>query len=612
MTHRDLILAKMRKWAAQLPYLPRALALVWAAARRWTVAWAGLLCLQGVLPVAQVYLVKAVIDRVVSASGPEGARRELPAVLVLVTLTAGLVLLSEVLRSVGNWVRAGQSEHVQNYINDLVHRQSVSVDLAFYDAPDYFDKLHRARYDSTHRPVALLEGLGGLLQNLITLAGMLVVLASLGLWLPAALLTGALPGLYVAVRHALLQHHWRRSITADERRSWYYLWLMTNSEAAAELRLFDLGGRFRAAFRGLRERLRRERLALAKRQVFGEVAAAALSILIITAALAWVVRQTLVGGVTLGGLVLFYQALWQCQRTMRASLESVGQIYTNSLFLNDLFEFLALKPSVGEPERLAPAPPQLEEAITFNRVTFSYPGSGRPALRDFDLKIEAGRFVAIVGLNGAGKSTLIKLLCRLYDPDAGSVEFDGTDLREMSVRELRRMISVLFQEPVHYSSTVAENIGVGSLNGADPPAVRDAAEAAGADVCVRRLPKGYENLLGKWFEGGAELSVGEWQRVGLARAFLRRSPVIVLDEPTSAMDPWSEADWLTRFRRLAAGHTAVIITHRFTTAMHADVIHVMADGRIVESGSHDELVSSGGLYSQSWLRQARLEAEIAS
>ena len=611
MAHRDLILSKTGKWAAQLPYLPRALALVWAAARRRTVAWAALLCLQGALPVAQVYLVKLVVDRLVSASGPEGARRELPAVLVLVALTAGLVLLSEVLRSIGNWVRAGQAEYVQDHINDLVQRQSVSVDLAFYDAPDYFDKLHRARYDSAHRPVALLEGLGGLLQNLITLAGMLVVLASFGLWLPAALLAGVLPGLYVALRHAVLQHHWRRSTTADERRSWYYLWLMTNGEAAAELRLFELGDHLRAAFRGLRERLRRERLTLARKQVLGEVAAAALSILIITATLAWVVRQTLGGGVTLGGLVLFYQAVWQCQRTMRASLDSVGQIYTNSLFLSDLFEFLALRPSVVEPAGTA-SPPELKEAITFNRVTFSYPGSDRAALRDFDLRIDVGRFVAIVGLNGAGKSTLVKLLCRLYDPDKGSIEFDGADLRNMPVKELRRMISVLFQEPVHYSSTVAENIGVGTLNGGGSrAAVLDAAEAAGADNCVRRLPKGYDNLLGKWFEGGAELSVGEWQRVGLARAFMRRSPIIVLDEPTSAMDPWSEADWLARFRRLASGRTAVIITHRFTTAMHADVIHVMADGQIVESGSHDELVSSGGLYSQSWLRQARLEAEVA-
>ena len=215
-------------------------------------------------------------------------------------------------------------------------------------------------------------------------------------------------------------------------------------------------------------------------------------------------------------------------------------------------------------------------------------------------------------MNGAGKSTLVKLLCRLYDPDAGSVEFDGIDLRDLSVAEVRRTVSVLFQEPVHYSATVSENIAVGSPGDeTDPAAVREAARSAGADECVQRLPDGYDNLLGKWFEGGAELSVGEWQRVALARAFLRRSPVIVLDEPTSAMDPWAEADWLARFRRLAAGRTAVVITHRFTTAMHADAIHVMSGGRVVESGSHEELVGAGGLYSQSWLAQARLEALVA-
>ncbi len=602
----------MRGSAAQLPYLPRALALVWAAARRWTMAWAALLVVQGALPVASVYVVKLIVDRLASAPGPDAARREAPAVLMLVALTAGLVLLSESLRGVMSWVRAAQSEFVQDYITRLIHRQSVTVDLAFYEAPDYFDKLHRARYESSHRPAALLENLGGLLQNFITLAGMLAVLVASNVWLAAVLLASALPGLYVALGHALRQHHWRRRVTADERRSWYYDWLLTGGEAAAELRLFGLGGHFRSAYRVVRGRLGAERLGLAKRQAVAEVVATGVSLLMITAALLWAVWQTLGGAVTLGGLILFYQAVWQCQRATRAALENVALVYTNSLFLGDLFEFLSLTPKVADPPRPLAAPRELELGISFKRVTFSYPGSEREALRAFSLDIRPGRFTAVVGMNGAGKSTLVKLLCRLYDPDSGSVEFDGIDLREMSVTELRGMVSVLFQEPVHYSATVAENIAVGAKGGdADAEAVRDAARSAGADECVGRLPDGYENLLGKWFEGGAELSVGEWQRVALARAFLRRTPVIVLDEPTSAMDPWAEADWLARFRRLAAGRTAVVITHRFTTAMHADVIHVMSGGRVVESGSHHELVGSGGLYSQSWLAQARLEAPVA-
>jgi ATP-binding cassette, subfamily B, bacterial len=602
----------MRGAAAQLPYLPRAMALVWASARRWTVAWASLLVVQGALPVANVFIIKLLVDRLVLAHGPDAARREAPAVLLLVALTAGLVLLSESLRSVMGWVRAAQSELVQDHIARLIHGQSVAVDFAFYEAPDYFDKLHRARYESSHRPVALLENLGGLLQNSITLAGMLAVLVVSNAWLAVVLLTSALPGLYVTLGHALRQHHWRRRVTADERRSWYYDWLLTGSEAAAELRLFDLGGHFRSAYQVVRGRLRAERLDHVRRQAVAEVAAGAVSLLMVTAALLWVVWQTLGGAVTLGGLVLFYQAVWQCQRATRAALENVAQVYTNSLFLGDLFEFLALGPEVCDPLRPVSPPRELEQGISFKRVTFSYPGSGREALRGFDLDIPAGQFTAVVGMNGAGKSTLVKLLCRLYDPDSGSIEFDGIDLRDMPVAEVRRMVSVLFQEPLHYSATAGENIAVGSKGDEiDVTAVRVAARSAGADECVGRLPDGYDNLLGKWFEGGAELSVGEWQRVALARAFLRRAPVIILDEPTSAMDPWAEAHWLARFRHLAAGRTAVVITHRFTTAMHADVIHVMDGGRIVESGSHDELVEAGGLYSQSWLAQARLEALVA-
>ena len=603
---------KLRGALAQLPFVPQTLRLVWAAARRWTVAWAALLVAQGVLPVANVYLVKLLVDRLTSAAGSGGTPSEARPLLLLAGLVAISVLLGELLRSAAVWVRTAQAELIRDHIGDIIHAQSVGVDLAFYESPEYFDQLHRARYEATYRPVELLENIGGLAQSAITLVGMLAVLVTFGWWFLAVLVVGAVPALYVVLSHNLRRHHWHRRVTADERRSWYYDWLMTSGEAAAELRLFGLGGHFRSAYRDVRERLRRERLALARGQSLAEMAAVTFSLLIMAGALGWVVWQSVLGAVTLGGVVLFYQAVFQCQRATRAALEHFGQVYTNSLFLSNLFEFLSLTPKVCDPEHPTAPPRVLEHGISFKRITFSYPGSDREALRDFNLEIPAGQFTAIVGMNGAGKSTLVKLLCRLYDPDSGSVEFDGIDLRDMPVGEVRRMVSVLFQEPLHYSATVAENIAVGSPGDEiDLTAVKEASRSAGAEECVSRLPGGYGNLLGKWFEGGAELSVGEWQRVALARAFLRRSPVIVLDEPTSAMDPWAEADWLERFRRLAAGRTAVVITHRFTTAMHADVIHVMDGGRVVESGSHEELVCTGGLYSQSWLSQARLEALVA-
>ncbi len=222
------------------------------------------------------------------------------------------------------------------------------------------------------------------------------------------------------------------------------------------------------------------------------------------------------------------------------------------------------------------------------------------------MTIPAGKIVAIVGPNGAGKSTLLKLLCRFYDPDAGKISIDNRDLKDFPVDDLRRLITVLFQQPVHYNTTVRENVMYGDLNlDRSEAEIQTAIRAAGAESVVSRLPEKEQTLLGRWFAGGTELSVGEWQRIALARAFLRRAPIIILDEPTSALDPWAEADWLERFRELARGRTSIIITHRFTTAMHADVIHVMDRGRIVESGSHHSLVEQRGLYAESWSRQVQ-------
>jgi ATP-binding cassette subfamily B protein len=251
-----------------------------------------------------------------------------------------------------------------------------------------------------------------------------------------------------------------------------------------------------------------------------------------------------------------------------------------------------------------PVPRDLQRGIAFNNVSFSYPDATTKALDNFTLTIPSEKIVAIVGPNGAGKSTLLKLLCRFYDPDEGSIAIDGKDLKDFALDDLRRLITVLFQQPFHYNTTVRENILYGDLKlEATEAEIEAAVRAAGAEEIVSRLPEKSQTLLGRWFAGGTELSVGEWQRIALARAFLRRAPIIILDEPTSALDPWAEADWLERFRQLAFGRTSIVITHRFTTAMHADVIHVMDRGRIVESGSHQRLIEQHGLYAQSWSRQ---------
>jgi ATP-binding cassette, subfamily B, bacterial len=597
--------AKLRKALAQLPHLLRALALVWSVSRPWTIACTALLIVQGLLPVATVYLTKLIVDGVVGAVKTGSSWSSVQPVLMLVALLAATLIFIEVVRSGINWVRTVQGEILQDHISSLIHEKSVTADLAFYELADYYDHLHRARVEASYRPIALLENLGALLQNGITLLAMGAILIPLGPILTLALMISTLPALVVVIRYALAEYQWRQRITADERLSWYYDWIMTTVDAAAELRLFGLGEHFRSAFGGLRRRLRSERLQLSKQQSLAELGAGVIALAITGGALLLMVWKALRGLITLGELALIYAAFNQGQQLMRTLLQNVGQIYANSLFLGNLFEFLALPELVPEVDPTnARTPTQITAGIKFEHVSFHYPGTQPRTLDDFNITVRAGQVVALVGPNGAGKSTLVKLLCRFYDPESGAITIDGVDLKEIPSHHLRRMITVLFQQPFHYNATVRDNVEYGDLEQrSSDEEIAQALEAAGAQDIVSRFPNGQLTLLGKWFNGGTELSVGEWQRIALARAFLRRAPLIILDEPTSSLDPWAESEWLERFRRLAKGRTAIIITHRFTTAMNADVIHVMHDGRVVESGSHEQLLEQAGLYAESWKRQ---------
>ena len=600
----NLVKARFAKAVAQLPNVVRALALAFGATRGWTLSWGALLLLQGLLPVATVYLTRWLVNSLMLVLGSHFGWSGLRPVLVPMGLMVAVLLLSEALRSVTGWVRTAQAELLKDHISGLVHAKSLELDLAFYDLPEFYDHLHRARDEASYRPVELLESVGSLLQNSVTLLAMGAVLVPYGAWVPAAVVVSTLPALYVVIRHTLLQHQWRLAATADERRTWYYDWLLTSRENAAEMRLFGLGPRFQAAYQALRDKLRLDRVRIARQQGQAELFAGSFGLLVTGLALVWMLRKTIAGLVSVGDLALFYQAFNQGQQLMRSLLQNVGHLYSNSLFLGNLFEFLALEPRVVSPTRPAPVPVPLRQGIRFDQVTFHYPGSDRAVLRDFSLEIPADKLVAIVGSNGAGKSTLVKLLCRFYDPEAGAIQFDGVDLRTLAVDELRRRVSALFQEPVHYNATAGENIALGDMTaGSAPEAIEAAARKAEANDIIERLPQGYENPLGKWFVSGAELSTGEWQRIALARALLRRAPVLILDEPTSAMDPWSEVRWLGQLRNLIAGQTVLLITHRLTTAMRADVIHVMDTGQVVESGSHADLLAQKGRYAALWAEQ---------
>jgi ATP-binding cassette subfamily B protein len=583
----------------RLGYIRGALGFIWVASRKWTIAWFLLLAVQGVLPIATVYLTKPVVDSVAA-----GKMRQ---VLLYGALIAGVLLLTELLSGADKWIRGIQAELLKDHISSLIHTKSVEADLAFYESAEYYDRLHRARDESSYRPLTLLESMGSAVQNGITLAAMAAVLVPFGLWLPAALFLSTLPALYVVARFTLKQHRLWEENTAGERRSWYYDWVLTSGETAAEVRLFNLGDHFKTLYQALRRSLRGERLKLARNESLAELGAGLAGLVLTGGSLLWMANRVMTGALTLGDLALFYQAFNKGQTLMRSLLQNVGHMYSNSLFLGNLFEFLALEPKIVDPVQPVHFPSSLRNSITFDNVTFQYPGSERYALRNFSLTLPAGRITAIVGANGAGKSTLIKLLCRFYDPEQGRVCFDGIDVRRMPVNELRRAVTVLFQQPVHYNATVAENISLGDIE-RKPSAeeIQEAAIAAGAITPVLGLKQGYDTQLGKWFQNGEELSVGEWQRIALARAFLRKSPVLLLDEPTSAMDSWAEADWIERLRDNTRGRTVLIITHRFTTAMWADTIHVILDGKIVESGTHAELVARRGVYAESWNRGRKI------
>jgi ATP-binding cassette subfamily B protein len=540
----------------------------------------------------------------VAAVRANGSWRSVRPTLVLAGLMICVTLLTELLESATEWIRSAQSEFIRDHISALVHEKSASMDIAFYESAEYHDHLFRVRDEANSYPLALLESVGSLLQNSVTLLAMGSVLIPYGSWLPLLLLVSVSPALYVVLSFNWRNHQWWQQTTSKRRWAMYYDEVLVDSEVAPELRVFALGAHFQSAYSALRRCLRTEHLKLIKRQTLSRLGAAIAALLISGTAMAWMVWRTLRGAVTLGDLALFYQAFQRGQSLMHSLLRDLGKIYSNTLFLGNLFEFLDLKPQVLDPPKPVPAPSGLEQGICFRQVTFRYPSSSRIALQHFNLTIPAGQTTAIVGPNGAGKSTLVKLLCRFYDPEAGCIELDGINLREIEIAELRRVMTVLFQSPVHYHATAAQNIVLGDLSAiSEPVEVETAARAAGAHDIIASLPRGYETLLGKWFADGTELSEGEWQRIALARAYLRQAHILILDEPTSHMDPWAEVDWLERFQALARGRTTVIVTHRFTVAMHADVIHVMHEGRIMESGSHAQLLTRKGLYAQSWAAQ---------
>ncbi|MEZ5422170.1 MAG: ABC transporter ATP-binding protein [Pyrinomonadaceae bacterium] len=587
----------------------RNLSLILNSVPGYTAIWGVLLIVQGLLPGATVYTSKLAIDSFVTAKNSQ-AFSDLEYTIWLFALTGITLLAADSLRYVTEWVRNAQAERFSDDLKKLMHSKSVEVDFEFYDSPEYHDLMEQAGGESQSKPLALLENFGSVVQNSITLISFAALLMFYGWAVPILLVVGSLPSLLISFSFDRRYFRWWRRTASDRRWLFLYDGMLSHSDAAAEIRLFSLGKKFSGAYQQLRKKLRIEKLRHLREQMGGKVAANFLALVTGAVAMGWIALRVYNNTASLGDLAVFYQVFSRGQTIVVALLGSIGKTFSNTLYLESLFAFLDLKATIVSPPNPVPFPAEIVDGVRFRNVTFRYPGAEMPAISDFDLFVPAGTQVAIVGANGAGKSTLIKLLCRFYDPDHGSIEIDGIDIREFDVAELRRNISVLFQFPLHFQDTVEGNISLGDeREEPDPHEVETAAELAGADGFVDALPSKYKTLLGRWFESGCELSGGEWQKIALARAYFRKAPLLVLDEPTSFMDSWGEADWYDRFSSLAENRTGLIITHRFTIAMRADVIHVMNDSRLVESGTHRELVDLDGFYASSWKSQMLIASE---
>ena len=586
--------------------LQRAVALVWRSAPGATLASVVLMLVQGVLPLLSLYLLKVVVDAVASGvASPDPAAALRPVVLDIALLGAA-TLATTFCRAVAAYVNEAQSQAATDHVADLLHAKSIEVDLAYYENSKYYDTLHQAQREASYRPAHVVAGLGQAALGAVSLAGMVGLLLTCHWAIAAILFVAAIPGTLVRLKYSNKLYRWYRVRTPDERRAWYVNSLLTTDGHAKELRLFALGDLLRERYRQVRSRLRAGRLGMAAGRTVAETAAQAGAVVVVFGSYAFIAHQALAGAITLGALVMYFQAFQRGMGFLQDFLGSLAGLYEDNLFLTNLYEFLDLLPQVVEPEVPAPFPRPMQQGIALDHVTFHYPGSARPALDDVSLRLRPGEHIALVGENGSGKTTLVKLLCRLYDPTSGTIAVDGRDLRAFASADLRREISVVFQDFARYQLSARENVWFGdSRQPADDERIRAAAERSGAHAVIARLPKGYDTILGKWFEEGEELSIGEWQKVALARAFLRQAPIIVLDEPTSALDAKAEFDFYEKFRAVAQGRTAVLISHRFSTVRMADRIYVLDQGRLIESGTHEELVRAGGHYAALFGMQAR-------
>jgi len=575
----------------------RAVRLVWQASPGWTLINSALQIIQGILPLAALYLMKLIVDAVTFSISAPDKSQAFKQIILLIIIAGGVALLNALCQLLADIASEAMSLTVTDHVFDILHATSVKVDLEYYENPQYFDTLHRAQQEGPYRPTSIVNDLVRLAQNSVTLLAMTGLLLSLHWGVACVLFLAVLPGVFVRIKYANKMYHFHQERTKTERQALYINWVLTGDIHAKEVRLFGLGDLLIERFSKLHTKLRHEKLAIGKQRSTADFLAQASATIAVFASFAFIAYRTVHGSITLGDMVMYFQAFQRGLSSMRDLLGGMASLYEDNLFLSNFFEFLTLKPKVNEPVDPQPVPRPLQKGIIFEGVSFHYPSSKRKVLEDITFAITPGETVALVGRNGCGKTTLAKLLCRLYDPDQGIITLDNIDLKQFEIKALRSNISVLFQDFVKYYLTARENIWFGNVDQPlDEEKVTAAAKQAGVHELIENLPEKYDTLLGKWFEDGEELSRGEWQKVALARTFLRKSQIILLDEPASSLDPQAEYEIFQRFKGRAEGVTARFISHRLSTVKMADRIFVMDKGRIVESGTYDELMQMAGSF----------------
>jgi ATP-binding cassette, subfamily B, bacterial len=614
----------LRERLAALRYVPAMLRLVWETHRGYAITMIVLRAVRAGIPVATLWVAKLIVDEVIAAAARGGS--DLGRLWSLVALEFGIVVAGELLARASALVEGLLGDLFSNRMSVRLMEHAAALDLTQFEDPTFYDHLERARRHTTGR-ISLLAQLLGIGQDLLTLLSLGTALAVYNAWLLALLAAAVLPSFFGEARFAMLMYSlsWRR--TPERRQLDYMRYVGASDETAKEVQLFGLAPWLIDRFRALSARFYDENKRLAIRRA---VVGAALTIIVsggYYAAYVVILAQAVRGSITIGTLTFLAASFDRSRGLIQRLLLSASDIYEQSLYLRDLFAFFAIQPTITSQPGAPPVPRPIRRGFVFEDVGFKYPGSDRWAVRGVHLAIRPGERIALVGENGAGKTTLAKLLARLYDPTEGRVLLDGVDLREYDVASLRRAIGVIFQDFVRYDMRFDENVGVGEIaevreylddgtggtgrgaressSVASPPAsLVKAAEDSLAASLLPRLSAGYAQMLGRRFDNGVDLSGGEWQKIALARAYMRDAQLLILDEPTAALDARAEYDVFVRFAELMAGRMAMLISHRFSTVRMADRIVVLRDGQTVEEGTHADLVARGGLYAELFAMQA--------